>query len=197
VKEHCPLRLAGIEQPLHMPCDTGDFSKDGPAPEDATPTAAGSDAGSEQGQGEDGLAATVMIHSLEPHPANGAYRIAKVGLDEGTSWACQVIVRDGDFEVNDLAVYIVLGAKLPDEPEFSHLGSDRHNGLRERDILGEKSQGMLLKAEEAANLLARRASHVGGGTLGDGGPYYRRVALEALYELGTGQDVSQGLGIRS
>lgn len=31
-KEHCPLRLAGQEQEPHMPCDTGDFSRDAPEP---------------------------------------------------------------------------------------------------------------------------------------------------------------------
>jgi hypothetical protein len=27
-KEHCPIRLAGIPQPPHLPCDRGDFSRD-------------------------------------------------------------------------------------------------------------------------------------------------------------------------
>lgn len=27
-KEHCPRRMAGEDLPRHLPCDTGDFSRD-------------------------------------------------------------------------------------------------------------------------------------------------------------------------
>jgi hypothetical protein len=37
-KEHCPRRLMGEDLPLHMPCDTGDHSKDAPPAETPAPT---------------------------------------------------------------------------------------------------------------------------------------------------------------
>jgi RNA ligase (TIGR02306 family) len=91
------------------------------------------------------LATVVRVESLEPIPGADAIELARV-----KGW--QVVVKKGEFKVNDLGVYFEIDSFLPIRPEFEFL---RKNCLREMDgkqgfrlktikLRGQISQGLLL-----------------------------------------------------
>lgn len=87
------------------------------------------------------LASVQRITDIQPIPGADAIDVASV-----LGW--KVVVKKGDFQVGDLAVYVEIDSVLPDEPEYRFLwkfAEQRPNNFRVKTIKlrGQVSQGIL------------------------------------------------------
>lgn len=140
----------------------------------------------------------VRIEKVEHLAQSGGYGVAKFHLDDEEK---EVLVRASYVEVGDRVVFVPNNSVLPDEPEFSNLGSARRR-LRARNICGTRSDGMLISYDDVASIMARRATRlaqtseeVAALTRGADAEYMYDAARAALTEIPLGVDLGESLGI--
>jgi RNA ligase (TIGR02306 family) len=80
------------------------------------------------------LASIQRIQSLEPIPEANAIEVARV-----LGW--QLVVKKGEFQVNDLCVYFEIDSILPERSEFEFLRS-KHFRVKTIKLRGQISQGI-------------------------------------------------------
>ena len=87
----------------------------------------------------------VRVNELEKHPNADTLSITYVFGKEG--YPC--IVKNGDFEVGDRAIYIPVDSVVPDTAQFAFLGS--HRRIRAKKLRGVFSMGLLVKCPDSAH----------------------------------------------
>lgn len=86
----------------------------------------------------------VRLGPIEKHPNADSLGIVKI-------WGYTAIVRLGQFNEGDLAVYVEPDYVVPvDRPEFAFLGSPKHGRIRCKKLRGVWSQGLVIAAPEGA-----------------------------------------------
>lgn len=86
----------------------------------------------------------VRIGAVEKHPNADTLSITRVH----GGYPC--VIRTGDFQSDDLAVYIPVDSSLPETDQFSFLRDSERARLRAKRLRGIFSMGLLVKAPEDA-----------------------------------------------